>query len=116
LTWIGGVGDDSAPGYAAIGLEVLTSSISALAPRLSLAWGEAALDRDFPRLNELLAKYVHPLFALRGRKRGYEVAAMKKASELLGRPVGPARPPLPELGDAEITELRQIVDSWQPFL
>jgi dihydrodipicolinate synthase/N-acetylneuraminate lyase len=41
---------------------------------------------------------------------------MKKASKILGRPVGPARPPLPELSDAETAELHQIVASWQPFL
>ncbi len=116
LTWIGGVGDDAAAGYAAIGIEVLTSSISPVAPRLCFAWGEAALDGDCPRLNEILVKYVHPLFALRSRKRGYEVAAMKKLSEMLGRPVGPVRPPLPGLGDREIAELREIAESWQPFL
>ena len=116
LGWIGGAGDDCAAMYAAIGVRSFTSSISAIAPKLSLTWGEAALAADFDRLNELLAKYVHPLFAIRVRKRGYEVAVMKKALELLGRPAGPARPPLPELKPEDVEDIRQVLETWREFL
>jgi len=116
LVWIGGAGDDCAAGYAAIGLDVFTSSISALAPALTMAWGDAALARDFPRLNGLLEEYVHPLFAIRTRRRGYEVTAMKEMAALLGRPVGEARPPLPPLGPSETADLQRVLESWRPFL
>lgn len=115
LTWIGGAGDDCAAMYAAIGVRLFTSSVSAIFPRLALAWGEAALAGDFVRLNMLLTRYVHPLFALRARKRGYEVAVMKKAAELLGRPCGAPRPPIPELGPAEVAELRGLIEACRDF-
>jgi 5-dehydro-4-deoxyglucarate dehydratase len=116
LTWIGGAGDDCAAMYSAIGVRAFTSSISAVAPRLSLAWGDAALAGDLERLNSLLEKYVHPLFALRARKRGYEVAVMKKAAELLGKPAGAARPPIPALPARDIEDLKRLLESWAEFL
>lgn len=116
LVWIGGAGDDCAAMYAAIGVRAFTSSVSALAPRLSLAWGDAALRGDFARLNELLERYVHPLFAIRARKRGYEVAVMKKAAEMLGRPSGPPRPPIPEVAARDAEDIRMLLASWSDFL
>ncbi len=38
---------------------------------------EAGLARDFARLDHLMRRYVHPLYAIRDRMRGYEVAVMK---------------------------------------
>ncbi len=116
LTWIGGAGDDCAAAYAAIGVRTFTSSISAVAPRLALHWGEAAARGEFDRLGRILERYVHPLFGLRTRRAGYEVAVMKKARELAGRPVGRPRPPLPEFDPADLPELERIVRSWQEFL
>jgi 5-dehydro-4-deoxyglucarate dehydratase len=116
LTWIGGAGDDCGAMYAAIGVRAFTSSVSAILPRLALAWGDAALAGDFERLNELLTRYVHPLFAIRARKRGYEVAAMKKAAELLGRPCGRARPPIPEVGPAEVEDLRRFLETCREYI
>lgn len=115
LTWIGGAGDDCGAMYAAIGVRAFTSSVSAILPRLALAWGEAALAGDFARLNALLAQYVHPLFALRARKRGYEVAVMKKAAELLGKPCGAPRPPIPALNASEVEELRAWLERCGGF-
>jgi 5-dehydro-4-deoxyglucarate dehydratase len=94
LAWFGGLGDDCVPGYFAIGVQAYTSSISNIAPQLSLALAEAGLQQNFTRLNELMKRYVNPLYALRERSKGYEVAVMKKAMDLLGMPAGPVRPPL----------------------
>ncbi len=115
LHWIGGAGDDRAAAYAAVGVHCFTSSISGVAPRLALEWGEAALEPDFGRLRSLLARFVDPLFALRGRRRGYDVTVMKKARELLGRPVGRPRPPLPLLSPSAESELREVLKSWNPY-
>jgi 5-dehydro-4-deoxyglucarate dehydratase len=110
LAWIGGIGDDCVSAYFAIGVQAYTSSISTIAPRLSLAIAEAGLNRNFAELDRLMKKYVHPLFALRDKKKGYEVAVMKRAMEILGKPAGPVRPPLCEITAAEETELRGVLD------
>jgi len=88
LAWFGGLGDDCVPGYFAIGVQAYTSSISNIAPKISLALAEAGMAGDFRRVNELMHRYVNPLYALRERSRGYEVAMMKAAMEMLGMPAG----------------------------
>jgi 5-dehydro-4-deoxyglucarate dehydratase len=52
LAWFGGLGDDCVPGYFAIGVQAYTSSISNIAPELSLALAEAGVKSDYVRLNE----------------------------------------------------------------
>src|SRR5262245_36893745 len=78
LAWLGGLGDDCVPAYFAIGVQAYTSSVSNIAPKLSLQLAEAGIAGDTVRLNRLMHRYVHPLYALRERMRGYEVAIMKE--------------------------------------
>ncbi|MCC6390219.1 MAG: dihydrodipicolinate synthase family protein [Bryobacterales bacterium] len=116
LAWIGGIGDDCAAGYFAIGVQGYTSSISNVAPKLSLAIGAAGMERDFATLNSLLNKYVHPLYALRDRKRGYEVSVMKTFMDLIGLKGGPVRPPLENVNAAEVDMIKGIVELYKDYL
>jgi 5-dehydro-4-deoxyglucarate dehydratase len=113
LAWLGGLGDDLVSGYFGIGVQAYTSSISNIAPRLSLALAEAGLDRDFLKLNDLVTRYVHPLYALRERARGYEVAVMKEAMEILGMRAGPVRPPLMNCRAEDIADLKTLMTSYE---
>lgn len=113
LAWFGGLGDDCVPGYFAIGVQAFTSSISNISPQLSLALADAGLKRQWERLTHLMQRYVNPLYALREQARGYEVAVMKDAMELLGMPAGPVRPPLMNTRPADLAELRKIVDIYR---
>jgi len=113
LAWFGGLGDDCVPEYFAIGVQAYTSSISNIAPKVSLALAEAGMARDFPRLNALMAKYVHPLYALRERMKGYEVSVMKEAMEMLGMPAGPVRPPLNKCRPRDVEDLRKLVEVYR---
>ena len=113
LAWYGGLGDDCVPGYFAVGVQAYTSSISNIAPKLSLALAEAGMKGDFARLNELMARYVNPLYALRERSRGYEVAAMKVAMEILGIPAGPVRPPLMNCREKDTADLRKLMETYK---
>ncbi|MBV9444062.1 MAG: dihydrodipicolinate synthase family protein, partial [Acidobacteriaceae bacterium] len=93
-----------------------TSSISNLAPKLSLALADAGLSCDFARLNQLMRRYVNPLYGLRERSRGYEVSAMKAAMEMLGMSAGPVRPPLRECSDADLADLRTLMQVYREML
>ena len=115
LAWFGGLGDDNVPGYFAIGVQAYTSSISNIAPKLSLALADAGLRRDFPALNKLMHQYVNPLYALRERARGYEVSVMKAAMEMLGMRAGPVRPPLTNCREKDLSDLRLLIDSFRSF-
>jgi len=113
LAWFGGLGDDCVPGYFAIGVQAYTSSISNIAPKLSLALADAGVKPDFTRLNELMKRYVNPLYALRERAKGYEVAVMKEAMEMLGMPAGPVRPPLMNCKSADKADLAELMKIYR---
>jgi 5-dehydro-4-deoxyglucarate dehydratase len=115
LAWIGGIGDDCASAYFAVGVQAYTSSISNVAPKLSLAIAEAGMKRNFAKLDQLMRRYVHPLYALRDRSRGYEVAVMKKMMELRGLPAGPVRPPLVDVKASEEAEIKALVKLYGPW-
>jgi 5-dehydro-4-deoxyglucarate dehydratase len=113
LAWFGGLGDDCVPGYFAIGVQAYTSSLSNLAPELSLALADAGLKRDWDRLNDLMQRYVHPIYALRERARGYEVSMIKEAMEMLGKPAGPVRPPLMPSRPQDLEALREVIETYR---
>jgi 5-dehydro-4-deoxyglucarate dehydratase len=116
LAWLGGLGDDCVPTYFAAGVQAYTSSISNIAPLVSLALAEAGMARDFVKLTELMEKYVHPLYALRERVKGYEVAVMKSAMEILGMPAGPVRPPLENTRPKDMEDLRKLMLVYEDML
>jgi 5-dehydro-4-deoxyglucarate dehydratase len=116
LHWIGGIGDDMVPGYYSIGIRTYTSSIATIAPRLSLQLHERASALDIGSLTRLMLTYVLPLYAIRARRKGYEVSVMKAAMEILGKPGGRVRPPLSEPRPEEIKEIEQLMETYKPVL
>lgn len=116
LHWIGGAGDDCVPAYYSIGIRTYTSSIATVAPRLSLQLHEAGAKGDGATLKRLMDTYVTPLYVLRSRRRGYEVAVMKEMMSLAGLAAGPVRPPLVPVTPAERAEIRALFESWKPLL
>ncbi|MBU63185.1 MAG: hypothetical protein CMI26_11870 [Opitutae bacterium] len=116
FTWIGGVGDDHVSGYYGIGVRRYTSSISSVAPKLSILLHEVASARDEGTLAAVTDKHVLPLYNLRTRCKGYEVSAMKSLLELRGFSGGPVRPPLMDIKTEEHSELEAILDGWKEFL
>lgn len=112
LHWIGGAGDDCVPGYYSIGIRVYTSSIATVAPKLSLQLHEAASAGDSATVEQLMRRYVIPLYALRARRKGYEVTVMKEMMKRIGLAAGPVRPPLPSLRPQELAEIDELVQDW----
>jgi len=116
LHWIGGAGDDMVAAYYSIGVRTFSSSIATVAPRLSLKLHELGEAGDTEALIELLAQCVVPLYAIRARRRGYEVSTMKAMMEMIGLNAGPVRPPLVNVSAEEEDELRTILATWEKFL
>jgi 5-dehydro-4-deoxyglucarate dehydratase len=67
-------------------------------------------------LTKLLQRCVIPLYAIRSRRKGYEVSTMKVLMDLAGLRGGPVRPPLVTVSAAEREELRAVLASWSEFL
>lgn len=116
LYWIGGIGDDCVPGYYSIGIRTYTSSIATVAPKLSLELHRAAAAGNNTELLRLMKDYVIPLYALRARRKGYEVTVMKEMMNIAGLAAGPVRPPLPPMRPEDLTDLRKMMERWKPLL
>jgi len=102
--------------YHGIGVRTFSSSIATVAPRLSLKLHELSEADDTEALAELLHRCVVPLFAIRSRRKGYEVSTMKAMMEMVGLNAGPVRPPLVNVTPEEEDELRTILSEWVKFL
>lgn len=115
LAWLGGLGDDCVPVYFAVGVQAYTSSISNISPKVSLALAKAGMARDFETLTKLMERFVNPLYALRERVKGYEVAVMKTAMEMMGKPAGPVRPPLENTRARDREDLAPLMEAYRAF-
>jgi 5-dehydro-4-deoxyglucarate dehydratase len=116
LRWIGGAGDDMVPAYYSIGIRAFTSSVANIAPDIALRLHDAASTANMTALHDLVTDLIVPLYALRARRRGYEVTVMKELMNLVGLAGGFVRPPLPRLRPAELEELRTLAPKWEAVL
>ena len=116
LHWIGGAGDDLVAAYYSIDIRTFTSSIATVAPRLSLKLHELGEAGDAEALRTCWSVASIPLYALRARRRGYEVSVMKAMMDMVGLNGGPVRPPLVSVKPEEEDELRTILATWEKFL
>jgi len=116
LHWIGGAGDDMVPGYYAMGIRTYTSSIANVAPRLSVRLHELASAGHSEELNRLMNELVIPLYALRAKRKGYEVSVMKAMMDMIGLAGGPVRPPLVDLREDDLASPRGMVEAWRQWL
>jgi 5-dehydro-4-deoxyglucarate dehydratase len=113
LHWIGGAGDDLVPAYYSIGIRAFTSSVANVSAQIAWQLHETASNGDGAALATLMATYVVPLYALRAKRRGYEVSVMKSLMDLLGLAGGPVRPPLANLRPEEVDLLRAGLAGWR---
>lgn len=116
LHWIGGAGDDMVPAYYSMGIRTYTSSIANVAPKLSLRLHELASAGHSAELTKLMNDLIVPLYALRAKRKGYEVSAMKAMMDMIGLTGGPVRPPLVDLRADEIKSLQVTIEKWRPWL
>lgn len=120
LRWIGGAGDDMVPAYYAAGVRAFTSSVANVAPGVARDLHDLSAARGGPdsggHLEQLMSDLIVPLYALRGRRRGYEVTVMKELMNLLGLAGGMVRPPLPRISREDLEELRGVVPRWRDVI
>jgi 5-dehydro-4-deoxyglucarate dehydratase len=64
----------------------------------------------------LYGQYQLPHYAFRARRKSYEVSVVKAMMDLVGLVDGPVRPPLVNVADEEVKELKQMLETWEPVL
>ena len=95
--------------YFAAGAGAFTSGIVNFAPALSLAVWELGSAGRWDELNALVATKIRPLAAMRERRKGYPIAVVKEAMNLLDLAGGAVRLPLMPMLPADRDELRRLL-------
>ncbi len=106
MAWINGMAEVLAPAYFGAGAQAFTSGIVNFAPQLTLAVWEAGARGDVAECSQLIGSTIRGLARLRERQKGYHIAIVKEAMNLLGMPGGHVRSPLAPVAPADLADLR----------
>jgi 5-dehydro-4-deoxyglucarate dehydratase len=111
LTYIGGLptAETFAAPYLKMGVTTYSSAIFNFMPRWALSFYRAVRAENQAHVLAGLRDFVMPYIALRNRARGYAVSIVKAGMRAIGRPAGPVRPPLTDLNERELEELRALI-------
>ena len=79
-------------------------------PELANKFYKALRAGDKTTVEEITQKFYIPLVRLRGKKNGYAVSLIKAGAKLIGKSAGDVRPPLTMPTEAEVAELKKIIE------
>lgn len=113
FTYIGGLptAETFALPYLTMGVTTYSSAIFNFVPEFALYFYAAVRAGDHAKVYRALNEFVLPYIAVRNRKRGYAVSIVKAGLKAIGHEAGPVRPPLTDLTEAELAELKALVAS-----
>ena len=103
-----------ASAYKAMGCPVYSSAVFNFIPRTAMAFYAAHAAGDSAACDQLVRDFFLPYIALRNRGEGYAVSIVKAGARIVGHSAGPVRPPLSDLHDDEVEQLRALVHSLGP--
>jgi 5-dehydro-4-deoxyglucarate dehydratase len=112
LSYIGGVptAEIIAEAYLSIGVNTYSSAVFNFVPELANTFYKSLRAGDSATVAEITRKFYIPFVRLRSKKNGYAVSLIKAGAKLIGRSAGDVRPPLTMPTDAEVDELKMIID------
>jgi 5-dehydro-4-deoxyglucarate dehydratase len=79
-------------------------------PQTALAFHAAFSAGDDAACEEMLRDFYYPFAAIRDRKTGYAVSAIKAGVSLRGFATGPVRSPLTDLSEVEREMMQKLID------
>lgn len=118
LTYIGGVptAEIISEAYLSIGVNTYSSAVFNFVPDLALAFYKALRAGDKAKVEAIITTFFIPFIRLRSKKSGYAVSLIKAGADLIGRPAGSVRAPLEMPDQAEIEELKLLIDKVPSLL
>lgn len=103
------------PSFYALGCRGYSSALSNFAPHVTLKFHQAVAAGDTETQRDILLHVIEPICQVRDLRKGYAVAYVKAAVNLLGRlgpeGAGPVRPPLVDLTEEHRARLRQVLEN-----
>jgi 5-dehydro-4-deoxyglucarate dehydratase len=112
LTYVGGLptAETFALPYLDMGVTTYSSAVFNFVPDFATRFYAAVRRRDHQAIQAGLKDFILPLIAIRNRKNGYAVSMIKAGMKAIGRNSGPVRPPLTDLTEQEVAEVKTLVD------
>jgi 5-dehydro-4-deoxyglucarate dehydratase len=115
LTYLGGMptAELFAEAYLGAGFTTYSSAVFNFVPALAVEFYKALRGGDRARCEEILKDFFYPFMAIRSRRKGYAVAAVKAGVRLQGFDAGKVRPPLDDLTAEEEAMLEKLIAPWK---
>ena len=87
-----------------------SSAIFNFLPQFAQSFYAAVRRRDHDEVFQRLREFVLPYINIRNRRKGYAVSIVKAGMRVIGRPAGPVRTPLIDLGQGEMDALAKLIE------
>ncbi len=112
LSYIGGVptAEIIAEAYLSIGVNTYSSAAFNFVPELANKFYKSLRSGDTATVARITKEFYIPLVRLRGKKNGYAVSLIKAGAKLIGKSAGDVRPPLTMPSDADMADLKKIIE------
>lgn len=93
-----------------LGVSTYSSALFNFVPQWAIEFYDAVVAQDRDEVYRRLGEFVLPYLDIRDRTQGYAVSIVKGGLAAIGRPAGPVRPPLTDLREDEVAELKDLID------
>jgi len=115
LTYLGGMptAELFAEAYLGAGFSTYSSAVFNFVPDLAIAFYTALRAGERNRCEQILNDFFYPFMAIRNRRKGYAVAAIKAGVRLQGFNAGPVRAPLLDLTTEEVEMLAVLIEPYK---
>ena len=115
LTYLGGMptAELFAEAYLGAGFSTYSSAVFNFVPGLAIEFYDALRGGNRARCEQILNDFFYPFMAIRSRRKGYAVAAVKAGVRLQGFAVGPVRAPLDDLTSEEMGMMEALIAPYK---
>ncbi|MCG5237990.1 5-dehydro-4-deoxyglucarate dehydratase [Xanthobacter oligotrophicus] len=115
LIYLGGMptAELFAEAYLGAGFTTYSSAVFNFVPGLAVEFYKALRAGDRLTCERLLRDFFYPFMAIRNRRKGYAVSAIKAGVRLQGFAAGPVRAPLDDLTLEEEAMLDALIGTWK---
>jgi 5-dehydro-4-deoxyglucarate dehydratase len=115
LIYLGGMptAELFAEAYLGAGFTTYSSAVFNFVPTLAVEFYKALRGGNRARCEAILKDFFYPFMAIRSRRKGYAVAAVKAGVRLQGFDAGKVRPPLDDLTAEEEAMLEKLIAPWK---
>ena len=114
LAYIGGMPTHElfAQAYRGAGVDTYSSAVFNFVPETALKFHAAFQRGDDATCEAMLRDFYYPFAAIRDRKTGYAVSAIKAGVRLRGFETGPVRTPITDLMDDEVAMMQDLIANY----